>query len=381
MSNAWWSAAALIFLGAPYSGARAEEPETSPAPTEVDVSEAGTPKQSQKAPVLEKPSSELESVADLPPEEDGKGWGLQLSIGHALGPGTFAKNDQLREQSDYFGQTWRFSGYYAVDLFGHRLKVSPAFAFSYEYTQPNRNPARRFNPGDASLSISDGELLSIPGGIKVKGGMRWSFPTSYTSRNITRLYGAYNANLALSRKFGSLSLSYGFSASKFFNRSKVKTDFTQALRASDFATRRVSGTTSELDAGFANTSFSISNSVAASYNVTENFSFSYSVAIINQFKYKLSNNDALRAAQADSGRGRSDRLSPNLGVSYALSKGLKGIAHWPVKLSLAAGIAASHPAKTADNKRILLPFFYNTFGQNRAANNFGSIYFDIVGSY
>jgi hypothetical protein len=57
------------------------------------------------------------------------------------------------------------------------------------------------------------------------------------------------------------------------------------------------------------------------------------------------------------------------------------LASLPVKLSLSAGLTALHPAQTSDNSSIYWPVLWNSFGSDRAANNYGSVYFDITGTY
>ena len=137
-----------------------------------------------------------------------------------------------------------------------------------------------------------------------------------------------------------------------------------------------------IDSGYSNTSFTFYNSLGLGYSLAETLSLSYSLSFINSFKYHLVDVvDEYTSANADAGRGRSDLLSYSLGLSYALSSGLKDVIELPFSLSLAAGVAATHGAQTPDNKSFIWPTFYHAFGENRAANNYGSFYLEVSGSY
>ncbi len=92
-------------------------------------------------------------------------------------------------------------------------------------------------------------------------------------------------------------------------------------------------------------------------------------------------NDEFTSPNADAGRGREDWLFPTVDLTYVLNEALESILSLPFGLMVSAGITAEHPAQSDDNEEILWPVFYNTFGENRAANNYGSVYFDIIAVY
>ena len=126
------------------------------------------------------------------------------------------------------------------------------------------------------------------------------------------------------------------------------------------------------------------NSFGVDYSVTENLSVSYSLLIRNFFSYTDDNVNAVdgyTSPYADAGRGRVDQLWPSLSVDYGVDEWVKKVADLPVSLSVSAGITALHPAQTRDNKGIMWPFFYQAFAQNRAANNYGSVFADITGTF
>ena len=138
----------------------------------------------------------------------------------------------------------------------------------------------------------------------------------------------------------------------------------------------------ELGAG--NTNFDIINSFRVKYNISESLSTSYSLTIWNSFNYDIDGcdePDGFTSSNADCDGGRSDRLWPTLEVAYELDGLLSNVAELPVSLSVAGGLTALHPAQSADNSGILWPWFYPAFANGRAANNYGSIYIDLIGVY
>ena len=171
----------------------------------------------------------------------------------------------------------------------------------------------------------------------------------------------------------------------------------------------------QCEQGSARSFLSLGNNLSVSYKVTDLLSVSYSLGFSNSFKYaivseadeytnpgssvsnpsmELSERDSSDNTQwvdggetgvttnsgADTGVGLSQRFSSGLSVSYGLSKGIKEWVELPFSLSLSASIATSHSAQRR-NGDLFLPLFYNSFGDNQAANSYGSVSFSLSGSY
>ncbi|MEZ4270513.1 MAG: hypothetical protein R3C68_03465 [Myxococcota bacterium] len=346
---------------------------------------------STSAAVINSPFVDLDNQA--------RSYGVSAGLNHSIGTGTFVRNNHVREQSDRIVQIYDFSAFYRFDIRGHRLKLRPSFAFAYELTRPNSNPSRRFLPGDLRLSMIDEEIYRIPKvDIPMSSSVSWSVPTSLDSRRVSRMYGSLSGRVGLSRKFSHLSLYYAFGATKFFNAAKVKTSRSVFARDTDAAAISspgfpASNTTDPvlIDMGFANNSFALAQTLGVSYEFLPDLRVDYTLSIVNGFKYKLERADTIesngqsiivdQAQVADGGRGRSDVWAPTLSVSYALNNALDKVFTVPLQLILSAGLSAAHPIKSADNGDFILPFFYDSFAQNRAANNYGSFFVKIMGIY
>ena len=328
----------------------------------------------------------VELAADEETEDD-KPFGAMVVLDHSFGTGNFVKDANVRRQSDYIAQSWDIRPSYSFPLFGHKLKVMARFLFEIEYTKPDTNPSRRFKPIDSSIYLSDSEIYKEPfTEIAFNAGTRIFFPTSYESINVTKRWTAMTVYGGASRSIGPVDLSYGLSVSKYFNGSKIAVGRNTVARSSDATYGNVTGTGDphQIAAGYANTSFAIVNSVSVGYNFTENLALGYSLLFWNTFRYNIA--DDLGCSTEDNPyldceRGRSDNLWPSLEVSYKLDDLLKEVYPLPFGLTAAGGITALHPALTADNKNIIWPVFWQAFASNRAANNYGSIYFDLVGTY
>jgi hypothetical protein len=315
-------------------------------------------------------------------------WGLLVQLKHSLGTGVFLADDTLRQSRSYVAQAWNIRPSYAFDAWGHRLRVSARLLFEIEYTEPDGNPPRRFSPRDASIGLSDTHLYTEPGsGVRFNAGLRWYFPTSYESLNVTRRWGALTLLAGASRTFGPVYLSYGLSFTKNFNSSKGLSDHSDvAVRTWGAGVLSGAGAVdpgTSFPDGLA-TSFSVTNSFTITYNIDESLSVSYSLMIWNLFEYTQDNvntEDELTSPFADAGRGRSDLLWPTLDVTWALNGVLEPLVHLPFSLLVSAGITARHPAQTANNGDLMWPFFYPAFADSRAAENYGSVFIDITGVY
>ena len=313
-----------------------------------------------------------------------KSFGVQVVLDHAFGTGSFVKNRELRRTAAYAAQSWQIQPYMKVNLLGKDLKLSGKVGFELEFTQPDMND-RRFKPSDISVALADPKLFKFEGlGVNVSGEVRGYLPTSYESIGVKKQWTALSGKLAFSRAFGNAVVMYSFGMTKYVNGAKIPEKSATLCRVSDgcAAPTGIDDPTN-YNAGYANSSFMMMNAFVAAYNITELLGVSYSLAIVNMYKYKVVDGvDEFTSINADPNRGRMDLLAPSLSLSYGLSDGiLKDIVDLPGSLSLSAGIAAMHPAQKADNTGILWPVFFNTFGNNRAANNYGSFFVDLVGVF
>jgi hypothetical protein len=160
---------------------------------------------------------------------------------------------------------------------------------------------------------------------------------------------------------------------------------------------------------------SLGNKLGLSYKITELLSVSYSLGFSNSFQYAivseadqytnpgsstatpsmaLDERDSSDNTQwvdggesgvttngaADTGVGLRQRFSTGLSLCFGLSKGIEEWVELPFSLSLSASLATSHSAQKP-NGDLFLPLFYNSFGDNQAANSYGSISFGLSGSY
>jgi hypothetical protein len=151
------------------------------------------------------------------------------------------------------------------------------------------------------------------------------------------------------------------------------------------ATRDGDDGTLYVASGAPNTSFDLRNTVGVTFNATEQLSVGYSLVIWNNWHYlpeKNEQRDAYTNENADVGRQRgADMLWPSLSIDYDATDLLKMVADTPVKLAFSLGVTSLHPAQDANNKGIKWPFFYDSMADNQAANNYGSFFFDIDGTY
>ncbi len=311
------------------------------------------------------------------------GFSATVVLDHSLGTGTFLANDALRSSDSYVAQSWDIRPSYAFTEWGHKLKATARFVFELEYTTPNETEGRRFKPADTRLYLSDAEVYKEPlSGVVFNAGVNWSLPTSWESINVRKQWSAFTGNVGAKRSIGPVDLSYSFGVTKYLNSSKVKVARGQVAREGEAEILSSVSDPIQIQAGAANNNWLLNNSFDVSYNVTETLAVTYSLAILNYFKYTIAaDRDQYTSINADPGVGRADMLWPTLDATYALSSALGDKLDLPVKLYLSAGITALHPAQSDNNETIIWPVFVQALASNRAADNYGSFYFDITGTY
>ena len=353
----------------------------------------------------------VETSTDEKKEDEGKPWGVSVSMGHSVGMGTFVINDYVAQMSDYVGQSWGFGANYRFDVFDHPLSVSAGWGFGIELTTPGNASAQRFSYGDMSVGLSDGSIYKDEwSGINLSGSFGFSLPTSYASRNVTSKYTSLRFGLSLSRSFGPVSISYGGSFSKSINGERIAKSYSlvregksAALAGGDVAevlsiAESAVGADGSVEQsliieGAPNTSMGVSQTLSIGYSPIDTLSIGYSVGTSHYYKYampddELTFDDVPNRARAGARRG--DSFSSGFNVSFQLSKALEDVMPLPFSLAMSAGVSTSHPMTMVDQdcdategcgREIMWPLFFNSLGQNRAAAGYGSVNFNISGSY
>lgn len=320
-------------------------------------------------------------------EDEGLPIHMWMQVLQYFGSGNFIQNDFVRQRNNRIWQTWQFSPSYQFELFGHNLVASAYFFFDVNLTATNSNPDYRWVPYNAQLILMDPQIYKEPvTGIAFNGSVRYIAPTSRGAFRVGRRLGGVSGALGASRRVGPVNFSYQFRFDKYLNTDPVRSSISDVSRASDgnMALNPTGGGIDgiRLRAGFGNRSFAMFNTLSVNWAITKALSLSYAVTLFNAYDYKLvQEEDEFTSPYADADRGRTDILSPTLAMSYRLSPALNKVLDLPFSLSASAGIQALQPAQTANNEQIMWPFFYNVFGQNRAANNFGTVYVGLSGSY
>ncbi len=313
----------------------------------------------------------------------GKRWGGMVVLDHAVSTGTFVNNAGLRDRSNSITQNWDARIFYNTKLLGKKLMLGVRANLGLSLTVPDSNPGRRIIPYDLRLYATMPSAYVEPvTGVSFFVSAQALLPTSYESLNVTKRRLGVRGLVGAMRSFGPLSINYFFIATKNFNSSKVAVRTSDISRSSDPILSRNANGSVQVASGQANASFDIRNSIGLNYSINDYWSLNWSLDFVNVFRYELySQTDAFSSAYADAGAGRMDLLEPSLGFYFSASDAFAKYVELPFSLGIQGGISASHPAQTADNKSIMWPFFYNSFGQNRAANNYGSVYLDLVGIF
>ncbi|MBI5507110.1 MAG: hypothetical protein HY903_00025 [Deltaproteobacteria bacterium] len=320
--------------------------------------------------------------------DTGRPYGALVILDHSIGTGTFMNDGTLRSSRAYVAQSWDIRPHYVFDFKGIKLKANGRFLFEYEYTTPDTSPARRFKPLDTTLQVGAPEIYKEPlSEVSFNVALRLLLPTSYESIKVRKQWSALGFTAGAQRFFGPLHVSYSFAMTKYINSQRYASSYRSVCRSSDPCDSVPTGiqdSPAQVAAGFANNSFLISNQFGVDYSITEELSVSYGLLIRNFFRYTADNVNVIdnyTSPNADDGRGRVDQLWPSLSVDYVVDGLVKKVADLPVSLTASLGITSLSPAQTSDNKGIYWPFFYQAFAQDKAANNYGSVFFDITGTY
>ncbi|HSI05153.1 MAG: hypothetical protein ACAI38_16460 [Myxococcota bacterium] len=319
-----------------------------------------------------------------------KRFGLLAAISTFAGSGTFLDNSELRHQNDYVAQIFDIRPTIGFNAGSHRLRLSGRVAFETEYTQPNTNPSRRWKPYDTSVTLADDTLWKEPvTGILFNAAFRMVFPTSYESINVRQQWLATGLVLGARRLVGDFQLSFNSSVTKYFNGSKTAVrpvdnprpgDQDDGRDTNDFARPRLADS-SDLNFGTTNNSWLFANTLGVTWLASDRLAVSYSLGILSFIRYSVQGDrDAFTSPFADSGNPTAQRFQSGLEVSYDLSHYTKEQWNLPFSLTVALGVNAIHPVQDVDNDGWIAPVIFNSF-TNRAANNYGAFYLDLVAIY
>lgn len=386
-------------------------------------------------------TADATATVDAEEEEDKKPWGVSLSLGHSVGPGSFIANSYLRDQVESAGQSWGLSGRYSFKVMDVLpLSASASVSLSIPLVEPQGIDARTVRFGNTSFGLSAPVVYKDEwSGINLSAGIGYSAPTAITNWYANQNYGGLSGRVGLSRSFGDFSVSLGMSLSHTMYSSNVGQSLntsgvsafnnvashctqeivgeTTAAAQGDTIQAAINGmnTVYQCEQGSGRSFLSLGNKLGLSYKITELLSVSYSLGFSNSFQYaivseadqytnpgsstatpsmELDERDSSDNTQwvdggdsgvttnsaADTGVGLRQRFSTGLSLSFGLSKGIEEWVELPFSLSLSASLATSHSAQKP-NGDLFLPLFYNSFGDNQAANSYGSISFGLSGSY
>lgn len=315
-----------------------------------------------------------------------KRFGLLATISTVMGSGTFINNEALRHQRDYVAQIFDFRPTFGFNVEGHRLRLQARIAFETEYTDPNTDTGRHWKPYDSSIAIADDTLFKWERtGILFNSALRFTFPTSYESINVRQQWLGVTLSAGARRLIGPVQLGFNTAASRYINGSKVAVRQTNYTRRGEVTGNSASVPLSfdpvSLSFGPTNNAWLFGNTLSATWLLTDHLAISASLGLLIFLKYAVTDTrDQYTSDNADVGHGSSERFQSGVEISYDLTKKAKEDWHLPFGLTLALGAYAVTPVQQTDNTGWIAPIVVNSFF-SRAADNYGTIYLDVIGIY
>ena len=380
------------FFVASTSFAQTEEPGTTPGnveeqsadPTEQPATSVESPRKNLTDPT----TSALTRNVLLQREQATrtKRFGLIATMSTFVGSGTFINNSALRAQRDYVAQVFDFRPTFGFNTHGHRLRLQARIAFETEYTDPNTDTARHWKPYDTSIVFADDTLFKWEQtGILFNSALRLTFPTSYESINVREQWLGVTLSAGARKLVGPVQLGFNSAASRYINGSKVAVRSTNYTRRGevDGNSASVPQTFDPVSLGFGptNNAWLFGNTASATWLVNDHLAVSASLGLLIFVKYAVTDQrDQYTSDYADIGHGSNERFQSGAEVSYDLTSYAKGDWGLPFGLTVALGAYAVHPVQQADNSGWIAPVVVNSFF-SRAANNYGTIYLDLIGIY
>ncbi len=291
-----------------------------------------------------------------------------VTLTNSLGGGTFVADEYVRraafDVSLGLNPYWRITPLLRLSA---GLTVSKSMVENYDSGVTYK---RRTTLSDVSLALTHYRLYTIPVlGIGINGALSFSFPTSPQSR-YRRLYLSSRARVGLSKVLGPVYLSYGFSFYKNFNQYT-----TPALNSSDVGDHVILShfegneqlTTDLVAAGGNNTSFGVTNSLIASWNITDFLALALMYQLNSGWTYNSFDKDVLSSPYATSGRGQRDSQMGVVDLTYTVLP----------ELSVSLGTQTMVAPKTDDNEAFVFPFM--NFSNNYRNNTY--VYLSVTGIF
>jgi opacity protein-like surface antigen len=246
--------------------------------------------------------------------------------------------------------------------FADSTRVSASASLNQELTiSDGDDDPQTFLFGDIQFGMSRPIYKFEDGGPRISGSLSASIPTSDSSQAST-LRTTLGVGIGLGQQLSERwSLSFNSAFRKNFHE---YTSPVRDPRASSLVTRdglavvelstgiardggpELRNESTYVEPGINNTSFSISNGIGLSYSATDKLGFGLNYQLSNSWTYESFPLDELSGVGAQGGRGRRDSHAASISVNYQLLD----------NLSLSGGVANGGATRTADDRRIRIPF-------------------------
>ncbi len=348
------------------------------APADSATNPAATPVVTAPAPA---PNTLASAVSARTPEEQANQTGLQIitSLDHWLGVGTFVDSRSY----SYLQANLTVQPQFLFGIKGTRLAASATLRAGYEYTMPDSDTGRRFQPADIRLGLVAPALFRDRAitGISVTPSVGLLLPTSLESWNaglITSLSVGAAATRSFTTAVGGFDFRASFGGSRgFFTNPVNGIRATVAGRSDQFGNQTVLSRPNELFSASAGMNTAWSMNIASQVNwrasgeviIYAGYTFiktwrEAATATLDDMSPKAFDSNGNPVARA--GYGQADRTSAFFGASYQLNE------HY----SLDLGLSTVQTPLTATGQ-VRFPFF--SFGA--LADNSTTAYFTLTAAY
>lgn len=305
--------------------------------------------------------------------------GAMLILDNAVGAGTFIAHQY--ERRPFYAVTLTFLPSYRITdklTLRGRLDIGKEIV-SNAGTETTKDHETTL--ADAMLSALYSSFYRVPESVPVVGGLNFGgmfdliMPTSKQSQFRTLVMGL-RPIAVITYPVGPVEIAYQFRFLKNFNR--YTSPIVSASDTAPVAVSRVRGNeevSADLIAlGGNNVEYSIGNRLTVQWNIGKGLGFEdreltlmADYLLSNAWTYRSYPDDELKAVNASTGRGQRDLELGTVELS------VKAIDH----LYLALGVQSYQPPQTSDNKGFRVPFF--NFWD--LANNYTTVYFDVIGVF
>jgi hypothetical protein len=314
-------------------------------------------------------------------------WSVRAVVDHSFGSAFFVPSDPaLRVKPDkLIMQGYSVGGSFAFDVLERPLAAKGWLSASCRLGAAPPQSESRFDPSASLMLMSDHLVRESFTGLELLTGVRGDVALGSPTQMGQFASGNADAGtldplfqdrgralgrgwLGLSRTFGAVRVQYAFTAAKRLGGSDAGNN---ALGS----TASVPGTLT-----FPQAEHAFQHLVALEVRPVEWLSASYGLKLVSLY-YPVQdiNTQDPYTSYADASDARVDQRNPVLNITL-VPLALLAIGDSPVDLRLSVGIQALHRARTADNKNIMWPFFYQSFAVDRASSSSGSVYLRVEGT-